>query len=182
MLLFVRHGESQTNAAGIFTGPDLPSPLTDNGRSQAKAAGRYLNDNNLKIDNIVASPLPRTVETAQLIAAEIAFPVDNIQLEPKLHEYDMGSLSGTKLIDTPEVERVKAPGAEDPFTFAERVKDGLTSAGNLPGNTLVVSHAGVGRMMQTLASNHQPNHFYELDPLPNALPLDITGMVQAFSS
>lgn len=182
MLLFVRHGEIQTNVDGIFTGPEMPAPLTANGRAQATAAGQYLINKKVKVDNMVVSPLPRTVETAHLIAKEINFALDRIQLDEKLREYDMGSLSGTKLSDTPPSERVKAPGAEDPEAFAARVKEGLKAAAKLPGCTLVVSHNGVGRVLLTMASNHHPRHFYELDSLPNAAPQDITGMVDSLSA
>lgn len=34
MIYFMRHGESQANADGVFAGPSYQAPLTDLGKSQ----------------------------------------------------------------------------------------------------------------------------------------------------
>ncbi len=59
----VRHGQTEGNVEGRWQGRS-DSPLTDLGRRQAKAAGRYLPE----IDALYTSPLGRTVETAEILA------------------------------------------------------------------------------------------------------------------
>ena len=62
---FVRHGESEGNAARIFTG-QTDSPLTERGRRQAEAVATELA--RVKVDRIVSSDLSRTRDTAEAIA------------------------------------------------------------------------------------------------------------------
>jgi probable phosphoglycerate mutase len=61
----VRHGESEGNAARVFTG-QLDSPLTARGRRQAEAVAEELAKVNF--DRIVSSDLSRTRDTAEVIA------------------------------------------------------------------------------------------------------------------
>src|SRR5690606_2527197 len=67
-LYFIRHGLSVMNRQGVFSG-SIDTPLTDEGRKQAKRAGKLARD--FGIDYIVSSPLARALETAQIIAGEI---------------------------------------------------------------------------------------------------------------
>ena len=62
---FVRHGESEGNAARVFTG-QRDSPLTALGRRQAETVAEELAK--VKFDRIVSSDLSRTRDTADLIA------------------------------------------------------------------------------------------------------------------
>ncbi len=62
----VRHG--QVENPGDFVYADIPGfRLSEKGRNQASAAGRYLSAHSLR--RIVSSPLDRAVETANLIGA-----------------------------------------------------------------------------------------------------------------
>ena len=65
------------NKQGVWSGT-TDTPLTDEGRDQAKAAGRELQGK--AIDCIVASPITRAHDTATIIAAEI----DPLQTEGTL--------------------------------------------------------------------------------------------------
>jgi probable phosphoglycerate mutase len=61
---FVRHGQSEDNAAPVFQSPD--SPLSELGRSQARrVAGRV---SKLSFEALIASPFQRAKETAEAIA------------------------------------------------------------------------------------------------------------------
>jgi broad specificity phosphatase PhoE len=62
-ITLVRHAETEANAAGIWQGQG-DHPLSSLGRSQAEALGRRLRDR--EFDLVVASDLPRAVETATL--------------------------------------------------------------------------------------------------------------------
>ena len=64
-LIFVRHGESESNVAKYFTG-HMNVKLTDKGRAQAACTAQALKD--VKIDAAYASDLVRAYETGEIIA------------------------------------------------------------------------------------------------------------------
>jgi len=64
--LCLRHGVTEWNQQGLFQGrTDIP--LNDEGVSQAREAALHLR--NLRLDHIVASPLRRAVQTAEIVSA-----------------------------------------------------------------------------------------------------------------
>lgn len=65
-LIFIRHGESEANLAGVFVG-HINSPLSEKGHRQAELAAEYLAKE--KIDAVYASDLSRATQTAEHIAA-----------------------------------------------------------------------------------------------------------------
>lgn len=67
-ILLVRHGESEGNRDGIFTGHGA-SRLTERGRRQAEATARALAHQ--RLDAIFTSDLARSAETAAALAAVI---------------------------------------------------------------------------------------------------------------
>ncbi|MBI4067863.1 histidine phosphatase family protein [Candidatus Kaiserbacteria bacterium] len=72
IVYFVRHGESEGNVTPIFQSPD--SPLNEKGKKQAESiANRVLR---LQFDALVASPLQRTKETAEMIAKATGKPIE----------------------------------------------------------------------------------------------------------
>jgi broad specificity phosphatase PhoE len=86
-LVLLRHGETEWSKSGRHTGhTDLE--LTDNGRTQATAAGRALA--NLQLDNpmVVASPRRRAVSTAELAGLVVD------EKSPLIAEWDYGSYEG----------------------------------------------------------------------------------------
>ncbi len=64
IIYFVRHGESLDNVAPVFQGAD--SPLSPRGRGQAESIAKRVSK--LNFESLVSSPLPRTRETAEIIA------------------------------------------------------------------------------------------------------------------
>src|SRR2546422_4936596 len=85
---FVRHGESEGNAARIFTGQS-DSPLTGRGRRQAAAVADELAK--VKFDRIVSSDLARSRDTAEVIAKRRGIPVEVMK---ELREIDVGERTG----------------------------------------------------------------------------------------
>jgi 2,3-bisphosphoglycerate-dependent phosphoglycerate mutase len=63
-IYFVRHGESEGNAARVHQSKD--TPLSEIGQSQAKMVA--LRFKNISVDQIIASPYTRARQTAQAIA------------------------------------------------------------------------------------------------------------------
>jgi len=88
-LTFVRHGESEANAAGVID-TSVPGPhLTDLGRQQAEAVADELVGNNY--DGVYASSMIRTQETAQPLATRLH---QDVVVLPGLREIDAGVFEG----------------------------------------------------------------------------------------
>lgn len=89
-LLIVRHGESEGNAAGMFTGHG-PSPLTERGRRQAEAVGVALSSPSP--DAVYVSDLPRALQTAEPLCTRAGVtPV----VTAEIRERDMGEFVGKR--------------------------------------------------------------------------------------
>ena len=69
-IYLVRHGEAVPEDEA---GSDRDRWLSPRGREGARILGRLLREQNIVPDTIVCSPLPRAVQTAELIAATIDY-------------------------------------------------------------------------------------------------------------
>ena len=168
MIYFIRHGESEANVKKVFAGQKNNSLLTNKGREQAKATAEEMVKKELKIDKIYSSPLRRAYETAEIIAEELGFDASEIIIEERIIEYDMGSLSETHWHTISSAILVNAKNAEDPEMFRNRVRSCVEELSKLPGNILLVSHAGVGRILETLKDGMDAKLFYDLPSYENA--------------
>ncbi|WP_346622820.1 bifunctional RNase H/acid phosphatase [Blastococcus montanus] len=84
----LRHGQTEHTPERRFSGRnDLP--LSRTGRAEAEAAGERAAQ--LGIEVVVASPLRRTRETAEIVAARLGLPVE---FDDDLRELDFGDLEG----------------------------------------------------------------------------------------
>jgi probable phosphoglycerate mutase len=86
-LFLLRHGETEWSLSGQHTGSS-EIDLTENGRTQAKLAGRVLNGLDPDHPLVISSPRHRAVDTAELAG----LPVDEIS--PLLAEWDYGEYEG----------------------------------------------------------------------------------------
>ncbi len=87
-LFLVRHGITQHNINGLYTG-QTDAPLTELGQRQALAVAKYLADETF--DAIFSSDLQRARHTAQAIASYHNLPV---QEDADLREISMGTWEG----------------------------------------------------------------------------------------
>jgi broad specificity phosphatase PhoE len=92
--LCLRHGVTDWNARGLFQGR-TDVPLNDEGIPQAHAAADRLRK--LSFDHVVASPLVRTLKTAEIIAAAAGKRLD---IDDGIIECNFGSLEGTSIAET----------------------------------------------------------------------------------
>ncbi len=168
MIYFVRHGESEANQRGVFAGQKEDSILTEKGKEQARATAQEIKKENLKIDKIISSPLKRAKETAEIIASEIGFDIQNISFDKRVIEYDMGSLTGTPIHKISSLALISAENAENVDDFRGRVFECIKDLSKNPKNILIVSHAGVGRILETVRENMEAKLFYDLPAYPNA--------------
>jgi len=97
MLILVRHGQSEANAAGLLVGR-MDSALTALGKHQAERIGEALVAAHTgRPVRIITSPLSRARDTATIVAAACgaAQPV----VEERLIELDYGELDGQRPAD-----------------------------------------------------------------------------------
>jgi probable phosphoglycerate mutase len=88
-VIFARHGESTANTLHVFSNRKANHPLTEMGKAQAlNLAGRLVDK---KFSAFYSSPIPRAVETAQLISDQLQIP---FRIHNGLREFDAGILEG----------------------------------------------------------------------------------------
>ncbi|MGF7158012.1 2,3-bisphosphoglycerate-dependent phosphoglycerate mutase [Bartonella heixiaziensis] len=92
-LVLIRHGQSEWNLKNLFTGWKDPD-LTENGHTEAIAAGKKLKETGLKFDIAYTSALQRAQKTAQHILEQMGQSDLELIKTPTLNERDYGDLSG----------------------------------------------------------------------------------------
>jgi len=167
MIYFVRHGLSEANVKRVFAGQKDDSPLVDKGRQQAKDTAKKIKNEGIEINKIISSPSLRALETAQIIAKELSFNISDIIIDHRINEYDMGSLSGTPWYSISSTSLVNAREAENPKDFQKRVYSCAKELAKLPENILLVSHGGVGRMLDSIKDGISEELFYDKEVYSN---------------
>lgn len=167
MIYFIRHGESETNVKKVFAGRD-DSLLTEKGKKQAFDTAVEIKKEGLKFDKIISSPLKRAKKTAEIIAKELNFGEEKVEINNAIIEYDMGSLTGTPWGIISSKILISAKNAEDPEIFKNRVWNFVKELSKEKENILLVSHAGVARMLETIKENRDSKLFYDIPVMPNA--------------
>lgn len=158
-LTLVRHGESEGNHSATLQGCRLDTPLTLRGRRQAESLAIRLFTH--EIDAVVASPMRRAHETAEILGAPHGLAVAT---DPDLREFDWGLWTGQPLDEGMErlVAELRArwrsgdvnvspPGGESPVLAArraERVLERLKA--RAPLAPLVVAHGRFNRVLMTV--------------------------------
>jgi len=159
-LYFIRHGESELNVQRIFAG-HLDTPLTARGREQAAIAGKRAKD--MSFDLIVSSPLRRALETAQIVAQAVGYPLDKIVVNDIFKERSFGTLEG-KSWDEHEEAADDTNGVETDDSLLARAQQGLAFLQGLSADTiLLVGHGSFSHSLRIIIDpdgNHQE--------LPNA--------------
>jgi broad specificity phosphatase PhoE len=169
-LYFVRHGQTVANAAQIYDGQRLNSPLNDTGKHQAKALVVPLQA--LDIQQIISSPLQRARETAEIIAESLGgLP---IIYDDRLMEHDNGTLSGTPYRTMTSEESMAVEGAEPVDLFRARVSQAFLDAKSSQLNTLIVSHGGVFTQYITLRDRLPASDYWEIHDPENATINELT--------
>jgi len=91
-LMLLRHGESVGNAEDYNQG-QYDFPLTERGRAQTRRLISRWQADGTQFDQVIASPLVRARETAEMIAEALDVPV---QFDPDWKGRDKGVLAGVK--------------------------------------------------------------------------------------
>ncbi len=167
---FVRHGQTEWNAAGRFQGSQ-DIPLNDIGKGQAVRSGELLADilagdshNPTKMP-FVSSPLGRARNTMELLRGALGVAPHDYELDDRLREIGYGHWEGSTLaqmeVSHPELfaERqadkwgVPPPGGESYASVTIRVRDWYDS---LLQDTVTVSHGGTMRALLVALDVHTP--------------------------
>jgi 2,3-bisphosphoglycerate-dependent phosphoglycerate mutase len=90
-LVLVRHGESEYNAKGVWTGWQNPA-LTELGKKEAAEAGERLND--IHFDYAFVSALKRAEETLDIILHTLGQAGTPIDINKALNERSYGDYEG----------------------------------------------------------------------------------------
>ncbi|MEY3690777.1 MAG: hypothetical protein RJB57_432 [Actinomycetota bacterium] len=153
-LLVLRHGQSEWNAARRWQG-QADIDLTETGRAQARtAAERLANGFAAGFSAVISSDLKRARDTATIIASVTGLEL--LAADPRLRETHVGEWQG---LTHDEIERDwpgyldthrRPPGFETDDSIVERVTASFAdlTARFGDGNVLVVSHAGIVRVLR----------------------------------
>lgn len=147
-LLLARHGQTVWHAGNRYAGVSDVA-LTDTGRAQAEALGRWAAGH--PVDAVWTSPLSRAVDTAEPACRALGVAA---RRDPGLRECDFGVVEGRTLAEfaaehPAAAEAYRAdpvahpfPGAEDPRAAAARGTAALRriAAAHPGGRVLVVAH------------------------------------------
>lgn len=141
MLILVRHGRTEANAAGLLLGR-LDPPLDEVGRAQAVALAASVPR---PLARVVSSPLARALETARALADGAPVEVDE-----RWTELDYGSFDGLHVSHVPSETwaawrrdlHFAPPGGESLARLGVRVREACSSLASdaEAGHVAVVSH------------------------------------------
>lgn len=150
-LIFVRHGATALNLAGIRCGGDLDVPLVEAGRRQAAAAGERIRALGIPVGVIVTSDLRRTRETAEIICRllrGVELVIEPAFAERRLGAWNMRSVADT---ETAVAAGVTPPGGESADEFFDRIAGAVeTLLPRLDRCPLLVGSKGVARVLREL--------------------------------
>lgn len=98
-LVFIRHGESIWNKENRFTGwTDID--LSDEGRTEAKQAGKILKDQGFQFDFAYTSVLKRAIHTLWIVLDELNQPWLPVEKSWRLNERHYGALQSLNKTET----------------------------------------------------------------------------------
>jgi broad specificity phosphatase PhoE len=146
--VFLRHGESIGNAQSRWQGQS-DYPLTEKGRAQARMLAERWKTEKAYFDLVLASPLGRAKETAEIVASALNLKVefDEIWFERAIGE--MEGLTAEEVRQKPKppfVTPYDSIGGDGEGDWALFLRAGRALHGLLqrpPGSYLIVSHGGM---------------------------------------
>ena len=182
-IYFVRHGQAEHNVTGVFTDADVS--LTKLGREQALGAAHEIKKLDDRIAAIIASPMARTKETAQIIAAELGFSPKHITRDERIRELKHGKFVGIPV--TPEgrekrkrlfLTKNNELGVEWIGDLVQRVDAFAAGIRQRPEEViLVVGHNFTGRMLRRILGDQE--HTKPMQRLKTAEAVQLYPYIEA---
>ena len=177
-LVLLRHGETALTAHKRFSGIRQDVALSERGHHQAAEAAAAL-ARRRTIDAIVSSPLTRSRETADRVAAALGLPVET---DDDLRECDFGEWEGltfaevqrqwpddlTAWLASIEIAPPKGESIAEVATRVRRGRDRLIR--HHPAETvLVVSHVTPIKQLVCLALGVEPSVVFRMELAPASI-------------
>ena len=150
-IYFVRHGQTVWNVENKICGT-TDSPLTEQGREQARLLGEKILQEGIHADEILYSPLSRARDTAMEIAKVTGIPARE---EKQLIEQNFGKWEGTPrngpdfLLDKRNFA-TDSQGGESMLRLCQRIYNLLDDLKAQPDKVyLLVAHNGIARAVNS---------------------------------
>ena len=154
--ILVRHGETEANISGIFSGwTDFP--LTEKGNKDILATAETLKRYK-EVDLIYSSPLNRTLTTANVISSVLK---KDIQIVENLKEMNFGIFDGKKNkyiqenypteweLWLKDYVNYRIPEGENLLDVLGRIKDFIDKLIEKDKDSIIVTHGGIIQVMIT---------------------------------
>lgn len=138
-IYFLRHGRSLADDENKHEGR-YDSPLTDKGRKEVHKRAAAWKSEGIKFDRIIASPLKRAIETAEIIGQALNC---RIEKDSDWMEMNNGLLAGLTFMEADE--KFPVPEFQNPYT---RIAKGS-------GESLVQLHSRAAIALEKLLQNHE---------------------------
>ena len=164
-LYFVRHGKTQWNLEGKYQGGHGDSPLLSESLHDIGLLAKRLED--VEIDHMYSSPLPRAKTTAETLIKDLHRDVD-LSIVDDLREFDLGIMEGRKFSELeremPEViyafrhqpkdydyDLIRGESFEEVAQRTTGAVQRIVEANHEKGSVVIVSHgAALVTMIQSL--------------------------------
>jgi probable phosphoglycerate mutase len=172
LVYIVRHAETEENIDGDRFIGETEAKLSEKGKLQANATGKYISQKVKNVDVIYSSPKLRCIDTANIINN---FTKSQIIIKDELKEMNYGVWENMKRVDVQNeysemyLQYTKNPCENHP-TNGESVKDVIKRIQTFLDNLLmkmtsekqtivIVTHKTTGRLMLCELSNESYLHF-----------------------
>ncbi|CAJ1181681.1 phosphoglycerate mutase [Companilactobacillus paralimentarius DSM 13238 = JCM 10415] len=164
-LYFVRHGKTQWNLEGKYQGGHGDSPLLSESLHDIGLLAKRLE--NVEIDHMYSSPLPRARTTAETLIKDLHRDID-LSIVGDLREFDLGIMEGRKFSELeremPEViyafrhqpkdydyDLIRGESFEEVAKRTTNAVQRIVEANHEKGSVVIVSHgAALVTMIQSL--------------------------------
>lgn len=172
-IYLIRHGETAATQKGLICGQS-DIPLNNDGIEQAELIGAWLSE--MYIDSVFASPLARTVQTADIVAKSIQLSA--YYKHSGLAEKKEGEWEGKTFWQVrDESPKVWERWSNDPINFSppggESVKDFVARVGRALNDIIknyatgkkiaLITHTGVIRSIIMNSLDIPVENFYRID-------------------
>lgn len=129
-LYLVRHAKSSWDFPELA---DIDRPLNKRGKRNAPEMGLRLAARNLELDNIITSPATRAKTTANIIAEQLDFPLENIIEKDEVYHTGTSALIKVVASFHKDIKSVMIVGHNPGFTdLANYLKEPDYYIGNVP--------------------------------------------------
>lgn len=148
---FVRHGQTVWNVENKICGA-TDSPLTEEGRAQARVLAENIKTQGIEIDEILYSPLSRARDTALIISevTGISAKEEGRLIEQNFGKWEGTARNGQEFKLDKENFATDYDGGESMLKLCQRIYNLIDDIKNEPEKTyLLVAHNGIARAVNS---------------------------------